>query len=89
MKVEFDSSFLKSLEKIKNKQVLEKISRKIIEFENAGNLREIPNITKLSGYSNYYRIRIGNYRIGIELMNHDTIRFIIVADRKDIYKHFP
>lgn len=89
MKVEFDSAFLKNVEKIRNKKVHRKIGLKIIECENAANLGEITNINKLSGYSNYYRIRIGSYRIGLELISNDTIRFILVADRKDIYKRFP
>jgi mRNA interferase RelE/StbE len=41
------------------------------------------------GFSNFYRIRIGDYRVGIELLDLDTILFIAIAHRKDIYKTFP
>ena len=89
MKVEFDKSFLKSLEKIKDSRTLKKIDRIIIECENSKKISEIPNIKKLTGFSNYFRIKSGNYRIGCELTSKSVIRFIIILHRKDIYKKFP
>jgi len=45
---------------------------------------------KLSGYEDYYKIRIGNYRIGIEVFRDERIaRFSRVLHRKDFYRHFP
>ncbi len=89
MKVEFDRSFLKSLDKITDSKVLRKIESIILSCENASQLSQIPNIKKLTGFSNFYRIRVGNYRIGIELREDSILNFIIVTHRKDIYKKFP
>ena len=89
MKVEFDKSFLKSLDKIKDTKVLRKIESIILSCEQASQVSQIPNIKKLTAFSHYYRIRMGNYRIGIELLNDSTIKFIAVLHRKDIYKKFP
>ena len=89
MKVEFDRSFERSLSKIRTKSVFSKIEELIIELEKTNSLSELPSIVKLSGFKNYYRARIGVYRVGIEKINEDTIRFIIVAHRKDINKSFP
>lgn len=89
MKVEFDKSFLKSLDKIKDPKILKKIEKIILSCETASQLTEIQGIKKLAGFSHYFRIRLGNYRIGIELQNALTIRFIIITHRKDIYKKFP
>jgi len=89
MIIEFDKSFEKSLEKIKNKSLYQKIEKAIIECENARNLAELSNIKKLTGYKYYYRLRIGEYRLGVEKISDDTLRFIIIAHRKDIYKLFP
>ncbi len=44
MIIEFDKSFEKSLEKLKNKSLLPKIEKTIIEFENAKSLSELSNI---------------------------------------------
>jgi len=89
MIVEFDKSFDRSLGQIHDPNVLRKLKRIIIQIEDSPSLLQLPNIIKLSGFSHYYRIRIGDYRIGIELINKTKVRFLIIAHRKDIYKIFP
>jgi mRNA interferase RelE/StbE len=89
MKVEFDKSFEKWLSKISDKTLLMKIEKAILQIESAQTLEEISNLKKLTGYKNYFRIQIGSHRLGFELIRKSTIRLIIIADRKDIYKRFP
>ncbi len=89
MIVEFDKSFLKSIDKIRDFDINTKIENLIIEYENAHSVSEIKNTKKLRGYKNYYRTRIGDYRLGFELISSNTIRLIILAHRKDIYRVFP
>lgn len=89
MIVEFDKSFDKSLDKIKDQSLFAKIDKVITLLESAKSLIEVANVKKMSGFRNYYRLRIGLYRIGIEQISKTTIRFIVVAHRKDIYKLFP
>ena len=89
MIVEFDKSFEKALKPIHDHNVLRKLKRIIIQIENSPSLIQLPNIIKLTGFSHYYRIRIGYYRVGIELINKTKVRFIVIAHRKDIYKIFP
>lgn len=43
----------------------------------------------MKGHAGFYRIRIGDYRVGFELVNNNEILLILVAHRKDIYKRFP
>ena len=43
---------------------------------------------KLTGWKGYYRVRIGNYRIGLKV-DGSIIIFMHVLDRKEIYRHFP
>lgn len=88
MKVAFDKSFHKRLIKIKDKSVLQKVKEALLNVEQVENIQNIPNIKKMVGFKTFYRIKIGDYRIGIELKN-DTIWFITIANRKDIYKKFP
>ncbi len=89
MIIEYDKSFEKSLDKNRNKVLYQKIEKVIIDFENAKSLTDITGIKKLTGYKDYYRVRIGEYRLGFEKIAENTLRFIIVAHRKDIYKSFP
>jgi mRNA interferase RelE/StbE len=89
MIVEFDKSFSKSLDKIRDSELNSRIENTILEYENAESLIDIKNTKKLSGYKSYYRTRIGDYRLGFELINPRKIRLIVFAHRKDIYRVFP
>ena len=89
MNVEFDKSFEKWLSKISDKALLGKIEKVIIQLEAVQSLDQISNVKKLTGYKNYFRVQIGTHRLGFELVKKSTIRLIIIADRKDIYKKFP
>ncbi len=40
------------------------------------------------GYKKYYKIRFGDYRVGLKKEN-DTIVIETVKHRKEIYKYFP
>lgn len=89
MIIEFDKSFEKSLIKVKEKTLFDKFELLIETIEKAEKISEIKNVKKLTGFKNYYRIRIGDFRLGFEKINDNTIRFITVARRKDIYSIFP
>ncbi len=89
MIVEYDNSFYKRLTKIKDESILKRIKKQILDLENSEGLLQIRNIKKLSGHKTYYRIRIGDFRLGFETISESTIRLITIAHRKDIYKTFP
>lgn len=89
MKVSFDKSFIKAIVKIKNPLVLKRIENIIYSLESAESLENVSNIKKLIGYTSYYRVKMGVYRIGFELINAKEIKLITVLHRKDIYKKFP
>jgi mRNA interferase RelE/StbE len=88
MIVKIDKSFNKDTDKIKDKILLLDIADCIEALEKADNIKSIKNIKKLKGSADFYRIRIGDYRIGLEVKNK-TIELIRFLHRKDIYKYFP
>jgi len=47
------------------------------------------DIHKMSGYTHYYRIRTGNYRIGCKITAKSEIIFYRVKSREEIYRVFP
>jgi len=75
MEVEFRKSFEKDLQKIKDIKLLNKIKLVIEDIEKAENLKQINNVKFLKGESNYYRIRVGDYRIGIYAFKN-KVRFV-------------
>ena len=82
MIVELDKSFGKSLDNLNDKSLYPKIEKLIESIESLSTLSEISNLKKLSGYKNYYRFRLGDYRLGVEKINEKTIRFIVIAQQK-------
>jgi mRNA interferase RelE/StbE len=75
MKTAFRKSFARDLKRLKDNDVLERVRQVIEEVEAATNLQGIGNLKKMSGTTNFYRIRIGDYRIGTAVEG-DTVEFV-------------
>lgn len=88
MKVKFLRLFYKDLNKLSLQSVKKDVADAIENVERATKLSEIKTLKKLTGYKNAYRIKIGDYRIGV-FIEADTVEFARVVHRKDIYKVFP
>jgi mRNA interferase RelE/StbE len=88
VKVEFRESFAKDLKGVKDKSVLKRAKEVIEAVEKTDSLANVSNLKKLKGGVNYFRLRVGDYRIGVTLEN-GTVIFVRFLNRKDIYKYFP
>lgn len=88
MKSAFAGSFLRDLRKLPDDPVREQVRAAILSVESARDLRELPHVKKLAGGGPYFRIRIGEYRIGIRV-DGDAVTFVRVLSRRDIYRYFP
>ena len=84
----YENSFWKDIKKIIDHTLMEKIEQTILSIQKADSIKDIPRLKKMKGYKIHYRIKIGNYRIGIKIEN-ETVTFIAFGHRKDIYKFFP
>lgn len=53
-------------------------------------MQEVGNydIKPIAGFKGYYRMRLGNYRMGFK-KEEAAIIFMRVLHRKDLYKYFP
>ena len=88
MKAKFKSSFAKDLQKLKGGKIKEQVGKVIEQVEGADDLQSLGNLKKLHGGDNYYRIKMGDYRIGL-IVEKDVIVFVRLLHRKDIYRYFP
>lgn len=88
MNTEFTRKFSQQVMVCNDQKIRNKILETIQFCTKASSMSEVRNVKKLSGYKNYYRIRIGDYRIGIEV-NKDIIIFAAFDHRSNIYKYFP
>ena len=88
MEVAFTKAFSKQIDTISNEALKMKLSQTVRNVMQANTLREIANLKKMKGYSIAYRIRIGDYRIGL-FIEGQIVTFAYLAHRKDIYSRFP
>jgi mRNA-degrading endonuclease RelE of RelBE toxin-antitoxin system len=88
MTVEYLKQFSKDLLKVKDESLKDDLFNTIIALKNVETLDGLPNIKKLKGYQNAYRIRIGKYRLGF-YFEVEVIELARFAKREDIYKLFP
>lgn len=89
MEISYTKTFLKDLLKVvpaKRRQQIENFV-----FEELPALSSIEaggKIEKMIGYKNHYKIRFGDYRVGL-LKNDKIIELQRVLNRKEIYRFFP
>ena len=88
MKVEFRESFLRDIRKVKDKGNLDTLKKTIEKVENAESLAEINGLKKMHGSQGYFRIRLGDHRVGLKL-EAETIHFVRFLHRREIYRFFP
>ena len=88
MKSAFNRYFLKDLDKLPTMALKNEVADLILAVEAAVSLAKIPNVKKLKGYKTAYRIRVGDFRIGVLLVRGE-VEFVRVVNRKEIYKLFP
>ncbi len=88
MDVAFEASFARDLKRVRNKALLRQVQQIIAQVKAAPMLSEISSLKKMQGYETLYRIRLGDYRIGIEVVGEQVV-FVRMLHRKDIYRYFP
>jgi len=87
--IEFKKSFARDLKKKAHGIKLRSRVKEIIhEVDNAESPYEIKNIKKLKAEGDYYRIRLGDYRIGLKIKD-GTVFFVRFLHRNEIYRYFP
>lgn len=89
MNILYAKAFGKDLETIShNPGVKKRLLEFIDKLKTTESLNELHGVKKIEGYESYYRLRIGNYRLGVKLSGNslELIRFL---HRKEIYRRFP
>lgn len=65
-----------------------RVKEALEQVETAETLHGVPNLSRMSGASGLYRIRVGDYRIGFAVVEEE-VEFVRCLHRRDIYKYFP
>lgn len=89
MEIFYGKTFSKDLDDLRNQPKVRKNLLDLIKkIKDMKSLRELKDIKKIEGYEDYFRIKIGDYRLGFKL-KQDKIELIRFLHRKEIYRRFP
>jgi len=84
----FRESFYADLSTITGARLLRRIRKVIEQIEAARTFQQIPNLKRLDAKGKYYRIRVGDYRVGF-VFEHGAVTFVRCLNRREIYRYFP
>ncbi len=89
MFLEYKLSFEKDVKRLRGNPVLKRLAKVLQELEVIKTLDEFSgDVKKMSGEEFYYRLRIGDFRIGFKLIDNQ-IELMHIRHRSNIYKVFP
>ncbi len=89
MEVLYRKSFLKDLKKLRNRPEYDRVFQLAFsDFPKSETIRDVTGVKPMRGYLDRYRIRIGNYRVGVEFSSN-KVEFMRVLHRRDFYRYFP
>lgn len=87
MNVEIRHTLLKDIKKIP-KTAKVKLEETYHALKACEEIAGLSHVKKLKGHEGFYRIKIGDYRLGF-LLENDTIILLRFLHRKEIYRFFP
>ena len=88
MKTLFRESFAADLSDITDPALLRRIKKVVEQVEAARTFLEIPNLKRLDAKGKYYRIRVGDQRVGF-VFEQGAATFVRCLNRREIYRYFP
>jgi mRNA interferase RelE/StbE len=89
MKIRIAKSFARDVDRIRDKKLLAKLRDLLSLLEEVQSIREIAQTKKIRGYDSLYRIKIGDYRLGLEEFSGQEVILVRFLHRKEIYRYFP
>lgn len=88
MEVAFTKIFSKQIDALHDEALKSRLAQTAQNVILANTLQDIVNLKKMKGHQTAYRIKIGDYRVGL-FFEEGLIIFAYLAHRKDIYSRFP
>ena len=88
MEVSYSKKFLKQLAGIPSETRVKIEGFVFNELVSVSSISSLGKVEKMQGYDGFYKVRFGNYRLGLVIEN-DVITVKTVMHRREIYKFFP
>ena len=88
MEIRYRTSFGRDLRRERHSDLRRGVERVVDLLQRAPSVANVPGLVSMQGYANHYRVRVGDYRLGI-IVDGDTAILVRFLHRRDIYRHFP
>lgn len=89
MVIQYRKSFLRDLKRLKGQPVYTRVFElTFTTLPSVTNLREVAGVKAMKGFPNRYRIRLGNYQVGLAVVD-DHLEVMRVLHRREFYRYFP
>jgi mRNA interferase RelE/StbE len=88
MEVRYSKKFLKQLSDVPSETRVKIEAFVFDELISASSIPSLGKVEKMQGYHGFYKVRFGNYRVGLAIEN-EVITVKTVMHRREIYKFFP
>jgi mRNA interferase RelE/StbE len=88
MKISYSKKFLKQLAGVPSETRVKIEDFVFNELVSVSSISSLGKVEKMQGYDGFYKVRFGNYRLGLVIEN-DVITVKTVMHRREIYKFFP
>lgn len=88
MKIRYHAQFNRDLRRLRNPSLAQSVEQIISELKVASSLAVVRGVRRLRGEGRHYRIRIGEYRLGIT-QDGGAIILRRLLHRSEIYRNFP
>lgn len=88
MEIRYRTSFGRDIRRERNSDLRRRVERTVEQVARAPSVASVPGLAGMQGYPNHYRIRIGDYRLGV-VVDGDTAILVRFLHRRDIYRYFP
>lgn len=88
MEVRYSKKFLKQLASVPSETRVKIEEFVFNELTSVPSISSLGKVEKMQGYHGFYKVRFGNYRVGLAIEN-EVVIVKTVMHRRDIYKFFP
>ena len=88
MEIRFNPRFDRDTRRIRSRNLSRRLEQTIAELKAASNIRAVSGVQPIAGSENHYRIRIGDYRLGLELEGNTAV-LLRFGHRREFYRGFP
>lgn len=88
MNVEFKSSFVRCIKKVRDKRIKALIKETILEIEKADSLSDIPRLERLTSSEPFFKIKKHSYRFGSKIKDSIVV-LIKFGSHENFYNDFP